>query len=505
MNSLKLKRIIYLIAFTGIVTIGIQVYRNIQNYNYNKQRVINEIQQSLDVGIEAYYVQRTKNEVVKIIPIDSLNPPIEINSSNIQVRTGKRGILKKTVRKDSSEYPLNSEISKRTPKTWIDSQSFTFQIEKDHSTSRGDSLLSQLSIDTFRFNPELDSGHTIKSLIHKVFISLREDTLNMSKINDYIETELSRKNIDIPYVLLLHETDSVKKNPARIYPFSTESNTTFLHPNQRFEINFANPAIAILKRGAVDFMISVFIIIAVLGSLIYLYKIISTQKALSEIKNDLISNITHEFKTPIATISTAVEGISNFNDTNDPNKTNRYLDISKSQLLKLNGMVEKLLETATLDSDDLSMGLEDVEAVSFTQQIYNRYQTGNEQKNLKLYTETEEIWVKIDPFHLENALGNLIDNAIKYGGNEICVTLEYQGHQLSWKVSDNGHGIDKYHQKKIFEKFYRIPSGNIHDVKGFGIGLFYTRSIVENHGGQLELQSEKGNTVFIIKIPINNE
>ena len=228
--------------------------------------------------------------------------------------------------------------------------------------------------------------------------------------------------------------------------------------------------------------------------------IIKKQKQLAEIKNDLISNITHEFKTPIATVATAIEGIQNFNQTGDKAKTEKYLHISNQQLQKLNQMVEKLLETATLDSEQLIINQETIDLVKFIKRIVDKYQLLVNEKTLTFTANVSELTKDIDPFHFENAIANLIDNAIKYGGNNIEISIKIILNKIEITVTDNGGNIAKNHQDKIFDKFYRVPTGNRHDVKGFGIGLFYAKRIIEKHNGQLILIPNSKNTIFKISL-----
>ena len=201
-----------------------------------------------------------------------------------------------------------------------------------------------------------------------------------------------------------------------------------------------------------------------------------------------------------ATISTAIEGISNFNRANDPEKTAKYLDISSGQLKKLNGMVEKLLERASLDSDELDLSLEPVEVVHFTRQIFERFHLLKGDKELSFQTSLVDEFKEVDVFHMENAISNLVDNALKYGGNKVQLSLDKAGENLVWKVTDNGVKLDKTQQTRIFDKFYRVPTGNVHDVKGFGIGLYYTKSIIEKHGGSIDLYVSNQQTTFTITI-----
>ncbi|MCK5401727.1 MAG: HAMP domain-containing histidine kinase, partial [Flavobacteriaceae bacterium] len=238
-----------------------------------------------------------------------------------------------------------------------------------------------------------------------------------------------------------------------------------------------------------------------ISCLFYLLKIIKHQKQLAEVKNDLISNITHEFKTPISTISVALESIKNFNVIDDKEKTKSYLDMSSSQLSKLNVMVEKLLETATLDSDSLDLNKEPVNITDLLQTIIDKHQIQTETKKINFRSSSENIIANVDVFHFENAINNIIDNAIKYGGNEISVYLKQHENTFEISISDNGKSLTKKNKDKIFEKFYRVSKGNTHDVKGFGIGLYYAKKIIEKHNGNIHLDLNNILTTFKISLP----
>ena len=281
---------------------------------------------------------------------------------------------------------------------------------------------------------------------------------------------------------------------------STFSNSTYLPPNERLELLFTNPTLAILKRSMTGILLSFLLSASIIACLLYLLRTINRQKQLALIKNDLISNITHEFKTPIATVSTALEGIKSFNKENDKEKTEKYLEISGQQLSKLHQMVEKLLETATLDSDQLLLQMESVEMVALLKDLTDKYQLLTKAKELIFSTNISELVQKVDPFHFENAVANLIDNAIKYGGDRIEVNLNALLNKVEITVADNGGSIESSQREKIFDKFYRVPTGNQHDIKGFGIGLFYSKKIIEKHEGTLQLLSDKKNTVFKITL-----
>ncbi len=227
---------------------------------------------------------------------------------------------------------------------------------------------------------------------------------------------------------------------------------------------------------------------------------INKQKQIAEIKNDFISNITHEFKTPITTIGTAIEAIKEFNILQNKEKTDEYLNISKNQLQKLTVMVEKILETSALDSDKLLIKKEVKNVIPLVENIVLKA-SKTTSKSIEFTTSTANFTYSIDSFHFENAIRNLIDNAIKYGGNSIEITIKKSANNLQILIADDG-SIPTNQRERIFDKFYRIPQGNTHNIKGFGIGLYYAKNIIEKHNGTLSLLKNK-TTIFKINLSKN--
>jgi two-component system phosphate regulon sensor histidine kinase PhoR len=235
---------------------------------------------------------------------------------------------------------------------------------------------------------------------------------------------------------------------------------------------------------------------------LYLLKTIYKQKQLAEVKNDLINNITHEFKTPIATISTALEALKNFNALNDKEKSKKYILMANGQVEKLTIMVEKILETATLNHNSLVLTKQPVNITELIEHTIEKYNQINTSKTIHFENNGETTILNVDKFHFENALGNIMDNALKYGGDSIFIELNSEKDMIQISIKDNGNGIPKSQKEKVFEQFYRIPTGNTHNVKGFGIGLYYTKSIIESHGGTIQISYDKNNnTVFKIELP----
>ena len=175
--------------------------------------------------------------------------------------------------------------------------------------------------------------------------------------------------------------------------------------------------------------------------------------------------------------------------------------MSAVQLKKLHQMVEKLLETATLDSEQLLLKKETIDVVEMTERLVNKHQMLANNKELVFSSNLKPIYLNIDVFHFENVISNLIDNAIKYGGNRVEININSILKSTEITIADDGNGIEKNQQEKIFDKFYRVPKGNTHDVKGFGIGLYYCKKIIDKHAGNITLNSDKKQTIFKITMP----
>ena len=542
MNTQKYQWLFYLITATIIATIGVQFYWNYKNYEENKRQVTNEIQLSLDNAVEEYYSSLAKSDFLTIIDNNSNSVAIFKNPLNlIKEKSYKNKSIGNIINKIK---PNNSE--KEKPRASINNLKFTF--DENLSKEKIDSMMISAKDFVIEFNSNLDSlnnkkkdsvevlnqitdkkkGFNLNSdgankvlkyfrgkkaadslklikNLKPIFISFLDQSVEYEKIDSLIEIQLQKKGIELTTSFhhlkndtLFHQTkDSLlatEKNSLR-------SKSTFVKDNEAFKLVYDNPSIVALKRSSFGIFLSLLLSLAVISSLFYLLKIINQQKELAAIKNDLISNITHEFKTPIATISAAIEAIKNFNVLEDPEKTSKYLSMSSIQINKLHQMVEKLLETAMLDSEQLVLKKETVDIVDIAEKVVYKHQILAHKKELSFSTTLQPCYANVDVFHFENVISNLIDNAVKYGGNQIEMNIRSVLNTIEITVVDDGNGIEKNQKEKIFDKFYRVPKGNTHDVKGFGIGLYYCKKIIEKHEGVIGLTSDKSKTIFKITIP----
>jgi len=501
MDAKKQHWTLYFITATIVLTIAVQLYWNYNNYSENKQRVQNEIQSSLDIAIDEYYTDLSKSNFFTIIDYDSINSKSSFLKDfwNEDINSSKSKVSISSI-KISSDYKGNvSSIPKILDSIFItDTIEFEFNDEKvtPKTSTKYKPEVQRLKINS-------DSLKFIKG-IQSVAIALNNDDINFTRLDSIFTNQLSKKGIKTPHYLVLLEKDikvggSNKAKDIELSLFSN-SKSTFLRPDQNLRAYYKDPTIQALKKSSTGILLSLLLSLSVIFCLVYLLKIISTQKELAEIKNDLINNITHEFKTPIATISTAIEAIESFNVSDNKEKTKQYAAISAFQLKKLHQMVEKLLETATLDSESLMLQKELTNIVDLIAKIAKKFELLTK-KEINFKTNIDSKILKIDRFHFENAISNLVDNAIKYGGDSIEVNLNSVLNVTEISVADNGKGIDKSQQERIFDKFYRVPKGNTHDVKGFGIGLYYTQKIIEKHNGSINVSSNFDNTIFKLQIP----
>ncbi|MGC6432124.1 MAG: sensor histidine kinase [Jejuia sp.] len=515
MNDKRYRYILYLIVVVIIATVGLQGYWNFKNYQLNKQQLITDVQTSLDKVVDDYYANLAHNATIGLT-FDSKNKKNVFKDGGILER-----ISKSIDNNDSSFKGLDSlnldTIEGITVIRGLQVDSLRTKKSKSrfpiwNNDSSRTSGLPELKVDSLRIR----KSDPFEFLTSKVIVSISNDTLDVKKIDSLFHIDLKDKKIDLKYSLnynkpiksfpsFFAEKEQPKTNKIDSLQNSNllnvVSKSTFLPKGSELKVEFQNANWAAFKRGINAVLISILLLLAVIGCLFFLLKIIKEQKQLAEVKNDLISNITHEFKTPIATIGVALEGINSFNVIKDKAKTKKYVDMSADQLSKLNLMVEKLLETATLDSESLNFNKEDLNISQLLDSLVNRYQSQHQEKTFHSYISDENLIIQADPFHFENALNNILDNAVKYGGDVISIAINKVKNAIEISISDNGTSLKQDSKQRIFEKFYRVPKGNTHDVKGYGIGLYYTKTIINKHDGDIALDLNNNLTTFKISLP----
>ena len=247
---------------------------------------------------------------------------------------------------------------------------------------------------------------------------------------------------------------------------------------------------AVLKQMTGILVASVLILIFLVAVFLYLMHVIRTQKSLDEMKSDFTNNMTHELKTPISVAYAANDALLNFPDEDSPEQRRKYLEISQNQLEHLSGLVEQILSMSMERRKGLVLHREDIDLASLADDIVEKHRMKAEKDVTFIVDIPSGFTVNADRMHLSNILNNLIDNAVKYSGEKVAIHIAADEDRLT--VSDDGIGISSSDLKHIFEKFYRAHTGNLHDVKGYGLGLYYVHSIVEKHGWNISVESELG-------------
>lgn len=236
------------------------------------------------------------------------------------------------------------------------------------------------------------------------------------------------------------------------------------------------------------------------------------QKKLSDIKNDFINNMTHEFKTPIATISLAVDAMRNEKVIQDRQKMGYFNSIIKEENQRMNRQVETILKASQLEKQEVDLNLKPVHAHQVIKEVADNFTLQLEEKNGKaeLLLNAQNDLIDADEVHFPNLVNNLIDNAIKYSKENVPpmlkITTSSNAKDFVMTIEDNGIGMNRETLKKIFERFYRAHTGNLHNVKGFGLGLSYVKTMIEAHGGEIEADSTLGKgSVFTLEIPLKKQ
>ena len=254
---------------------------------------------------------------------------------------------------------------------------------------------------------------------------------------------------------------------------------------------------------------SAFILMVLCFSFWYLIRILLRQRTLEEMKDDFTNNITHELKTPIAVAYAANDALLNFGATADEAKRTRYLRICQEQLKRLGGLVEQILSLSMERRKTFRLHPTTFPAIDVIAPLIEEHKLkADKPADIRMHITPPDLTVTADRTHFSNIVSNLLDNAIKYSRDraevDICCRIEDSDFVLS--IRDQGIGIPKERQAHVFDKFYRVPTGNLHEVKGYGLGLFYVKTMVERHGGTVEVRSEAGRgSEFIVKFRMKNE
>ena len=335
-----------------------------------------------------------------------------------------------------------------------------------------------------------------------------DDTITVNKIDSAYTKELTKAGIILPFLIKKTKDDSARwrKDSTTGSGFRTPPVPVGFSHSYWYRAEFGSSAMFILKKISPQILFSFFLVAFTSLAFIFLYRNLLAQRKLTEIKNDFIGNVTHELKTPIATVNVAIEALRNFGGLDNPVRTKEYLDISASELQRLSLLVDKVLKLSMFEKQEIALQKESFDLLQLIEEVASSMKLQFEKQKAKLTIETvgDNFMIDADRMHITSVIYNLLDNALKYSKEnpQVGVKLIRYEQYFELRVTDNGIGIADAYRSKIFDQFFRVPSGNRHNTKGYGLGLSYVNYIVQRHQGFIEVESELGKgSTFIVKLP----
>jgi len=410
-----------------------------------------------------------------------LAPKNKLNLSNVERETRIEMTIEDDANDNHKTYVVMDERNKTdTVKTFFINSKSSEEKASGKSGMLG-MILGLTNEDDFKLD-SLDKGILDKKIIR------------------LITEQMDSNQMDISYQInVSSSSDSLK--------VTSSSNTyTDLTSGAQLSMEIGDYKQAVFKRLIPQILFSILLFGITSLAFFFIHKNLQAQKRLTALKNDFISNITHELKTPITTVGVAIEALSNFDALQNPARTQEYLDISKQELNRLSILVDKVLKMSMFDEKEPVLKLEQLDLQDLIENVLNSLKLVFEknQANVSFKKSTDQILIEGDKIHLTNVIYNLIDNALKYSPSnpEINLKIDTTEKAITLSVSDKGMGIPKEYQAKIFDKFVRVPTGNEHNIKGYGLGLSYVANIIKQHKGTIQVDSDKGiGTTFSFSLP----
>lgn len=497
-----------------LVLISIQVYW-IQNDFIVRQE-----------GFEAQVSKALSNTSIKMERLDTLSTYKKIKTRTLGMALKTKSIngslsdlpdfrLVKETTSDSNGVQMSRFTSKDVPG---DSISKDASAASFFSQLREQSSLPSSSSDLFKQLPSKGISYYEQKTEQSYFNNYKQK-VDTTTLDSILSSELRKQNIKAKYHFHTsviypgspHHSDLTTPEVASdsigvVYKVSLSPNKRFLDPEYLI-VRFIDQKGDIFKEMWALLITSSIVIVILIFSFYYIMANNLKQKKLSVIKNDFINNMTHEFKTPISTISLASEMLDDVSIAQTPEKQQRYVKMIRDENKRLSVLVESILQTSILDKGEFILKLSEIDVHEIINTAINNTQLLIAQRNGKVQTflKAQNFKLQADRVHLTNIIFNLIDNAIKYSKEnpEIIISTYNTAEGIMIEVKDNGIGISKENQRKIFDKFYRVPTGNVHNVKGFGLGLSYVLAVILKHQGTISVNSEVGKgSTFKVHLPI---
>lgn len=515
MNNRFIPFISVLMTISMIVFVTLQLYWIKELYGALNQDFSNKVYSSLEssalkvsqLEVDKYLNQDYKNFAKNVV--DSSNKPVQTyiqqnsDSANISTVTFQKSIV------ENQNFPISQKgDSLLLTKLYTDEGILSIKKEPNSSEPLTTQLSKDISNNTYALREfaKLNASNLPieKRVDIKTLDSVLDKELKLNGLDTKFGFAVMDKSNGMTKVVNTTFLDEKDKNNYT-YPLFTDSKDRTLYT---LAVVFPRKDYSLAKTNLPMLLGTLMSLLTILGIYIISINYMMRQKKIAEIKTDFINNMSHEFKTPLATISVATDSLANDKIATNPEKVKYYSGLIKQENLRMKKQVENVLNMSKLERNEVKLFLKETDVRALIKNITESFGLIVAQRNGVLLQEfnTVKYKFKIDEFHISNALVNLLDNANKYSPEspEIKVSTRNEGNWYVIEIADKGMGMETDNKIRIFEKFFREETGNIHNVKGQGLGLSYVKKIVELHKGivAVESEKEKGST-FTIKLPMN--
>jgi len=457
-------------------------------------RSVQEVQDSL---IQAFVFNADTWEVTPSKDGKGLDSTIHLNFGTIDYRT----IDQKEESEESASFPEKKESTTSIVIKTLPEDSATISSSRQSGVSKAFSKM-------WESKSSSPKPSEVKGSL-SIFLQQKQRDSVEFELQELISLRLNNneelQEIGLPF-LLEPESDSQQQN----YSYFVTNRFRDVPSGETFTVSLAATPEYILKEMWPELGFAFVLFSLITTAFLLIYAGLRKQQRLTQLKNDFISNITHELKTPITTVRVAVEALQSFDALANPQRTQEYLDISRQELDRLNLLVDRVLKMSLFEREKMEIKPEQVDMQPLLSSILSTMQLQFQKFRAKVELDVQgaEFNTSADRLHLTSVIVNLLDNALKYSPQspEIEVRLLSHATEIQLDIQDNGLGIPKAYQEKIFDKFFRVPTGDRHDVKGHGLGLSYVAEVVRRHDGRIEVQSEAGTgTTFSLFLPKRGE